>query len=534
MEPASTDTAPPPENPATPETSADTVPTVAFPKPPPPPPPPPPPEKPRLRRFIASVPEHSGTQRPATNNAAAAPPQRQLLRPLVRPHAAAAPAPVAAPAAALAAAPIPQPPPKPAKLPSLEMLLGDSPPPLGAGAAHFAAGQLLNIPHSSSRKEKWRRFYIKLGGDSLALSLVIHTVVILLAIFVIGTVLPPKITLALGDFEPRPPGGGNNMAEHRVKAAPHKNMKPRSVEKITVKAPSSVSITSSKTLLSLLPGQGGGGDGSGFGPGPPGLPSFIPRLGLKIKAIKIAVYLDDSGSMRPYLDSVKREIYAQFPHADIFEFDGILTRVSNNRVIGGANGENKPTPGSATRVTKKTEGETDEDRRKGLQKLMNLKIAPAALTEMSKAKREEEVARLSDEQRAYYNSNLRNTARGDTFLRLTDQGREIFRAYSQNFHNGSVGAWTDIMMYENYDALVIFSDFQDGIQDNKVPVGEKELTWEMRWEQRFALAKRSNGMGNSKAPKLYLISTEVPPQEIWQRCVKASGGEISMKPQLRR
>ena len=49
--------------------------------------------------------------------------------------------------------------------------------------------------------------------------------------------------------------------------------------------------------------------------------------------------------------------------------------------------------------------------------------------------------------------------------KLTSQGRAILKKYGNNFKTGSVGGWVDILKDERaYDALVIFSDFQDGIR----------------------------------------------------------------------
>ena len=56
--------------------------------------------------------------------------------------------------------------------------------------------------------------------------------------------------------------------------------------------------------------------------------------------------------------------------------------------------------------------------------------------------------------------------KGAPFLnRLTTQGRAILKKYADNFKKGSVGGWIDILKDDRtYDALIIFSDFQDGVR----------------------------------------------------------------------
>jgi hypothetical protein len=60
-------------------------------------------------------------------------------------------------------------------------------------------------------------------------------------------------------------------------------------------------------------------------------------MGTTIRAQKIAVYLDCSGSMRPYLSQVTQEIKNQFPDADVFRFDGARVVGLENNVVYGKN-----------------------------------------------------------------------------------------------------------------------------------------------------------------------------------------------------
>jgi len=201
--------------------------------------------------------------------------------------------------------------------------------------------------------------------------------------------------------------------------------------------------------------------------------------------------------------------------------------VQNNRVRGGTNGEGTPVVIDAKRKTE----EKNQEQKQRLRSLLG-KAAVRVVLEMSEEERKELEDALDDEQRNFYTKQLSYRDDQDTYLRLTNRGREIYKRYLKNFRQGSVGAWTDIMIYEKYDALIIFSDFQDGVQERGT-VFEGEQRWDDRWESRFAKAKTKDDWRRPQGPKLFLFSTEVEPQPVWQRCVKASGGEIKMKPNLR-
>ncbi|NBV79359.1 MAG: hypothetical protein EBR62_05785 [Verrucomicrobia bacterium] len=246
-------------------------------------------------------------------------------------------------------------------------------------------------------------------------------------------------------------------------------------------------------------GGSGGGFGAGKGIGVGNARNFVgkPVMGAKINATKLAVFLDASRSMARYLDRVEAEIRKQFPDADVFLYSGIWTNVKDDTIIGGL----------------KYKGSTG---RTG--------SAPVRATDPDK---------------------------------LTATGKRIFSQYDANFRTGCVGAWLDIMRSEkHYDGIVIFSDFQDGVTQYRTPKGEKSDGYstknativysdgmrstlptderkpaEKRWEEdlvnAFAGAKAGRG------PRLYLFSTQVEPQPIFNRCVLASGGQVKMVEWLR-
>jgi hypothetical protein len=105
---------------------------------------------------------------------------------------------------------------------------------------------------------------------------------------------------------------------------------------------------------------------------------------------------------------------------------------------------------------------------------------------------------------------------------MTPVGRELLTRYAGNFEVGSVGAWVDILRHEKrYDALVIFSDFNDQVLQTRAGAGEvyvddaaqralpdaeiadtrtvAEKVWEDSWMGSFELA------GAGKGPALYLF-----------------------------
>ena len=221
----------------------------------------------------------------------------------------------------------------------------------------------------------------------------------------------------------------------------------------------------------------GQGQGISFGSGMGDSRNLVGKfvMGASIRAQKIAVYLDCSGSMRPYLAQVTNEIKNQFPDADVFRFDGArVVSLENNIVYG------KAFHGDAPRLTE----------------------APTQTIESE----------------------------------LTSEGRQLLSRIRTACEKGSLGAWIDRLLAEDYDALVVFSDFQDGVRiyeegskgapsliysdSNYHKVGSvmPVKPWQRKWIESF---KKGNG---GQGPKLYLFSIQQPPQGLLKACVEASGG----------
>jgi hypothetical protein len=248
-------------------------------------------------------------------------------------------------------------------------------------------------------------------------------------------------------------------------------------------------------------GGSGGGIGSGMGIGVGNGKNFVgrPVMGAKIFAQRIAVFMDASGSMTPYLERVEAEIRKQFPDADVYMYNGLFITAQDGLVLGGKRFKGQPVRSSGT-------GARETDPKK-----------------------------------------------------LTGSGKTILKKYDDNFKQGSAGAWIDIMKEERaYDALVLFSDFQDGVTQYRIK-GEKEdsnvqgggfpIVYydgintsiargadsrkpdEKRWEQEWL--KAFNDARDGKGPRLYLFSTHIEPQELLSKCATGSGGQVKMVTWLR-
>ena len=207
-------------------------------------------------------------------------------------------------------------------------------------------------------------------------------------------------------------------------------------------------------------------------------------------APRIAVYLDCSDSMSSYLPAVEAEVRKQFPDADVFSVPAIKVWVDGSAVRGG-----------------------------GLTALAHRPPATGPRVSVDAS-------------------------------RMTPVGREILSRYAGNFEVGSVGAWIDILRREKrYDALVVFSDFNDQVLQTRAGAGavyvddadqrglpESEIAdtrtvaekvWEDSWVGSFELAR------SGKGPVLYLFSTRHPATRVLQKGAEVSGGKFTLVDYLR-
>lgn len=328
----------------------------------------------------------------------------------------------------------------------------------------------------------------------LAVSVCLHLVLVVAACWIVFRTTTPARTRAAAEVFAVPGGGAPaaapSSAPHpsrtipvKVRQLPQRIAVKSKVGAIRLPEPKMPDLSGPPGKL-LGAGRSTGGAGKGFGGGVgrgvgPGLATAYvgrPVMGAMIRAQRVAVYLDCSGSMRSYLPRVEAEIRRQFPDADVFRFDGARIVGLGDNIVHGRHFHGP---------------------------------APA----------------------------LREGPSQTVVESLTAQGRQLHAQLRTACEKGSLGAWLDRLQSEPYDALVVFSDFQDGVRIyHDIPKKGPRLVysdssyhpvsgprrpvyrWESAWLERFARA------GSGGAPRLYLFSVQREPQAFLQRCVAASGG----------
>ena len=283
-----------------------------------------------------------------------------------------------------------------------------------------------------------KSFWQRIGASGLSVSIAFHALLIFVAAaFVVSTVTDN----AKKDPNQFATGAGGGSGGERVKNTQHK-IKPKNVKSL---AKTTTRITSKSASASIaLPdmpnsasassmvsgamaggsskgfgGGSGGGIGTGRGMGSGGGKNFVakPVMGANIFSQRLAVYFDASASMLPYLERVEAEIRDKFPDADVYLSNGVFIDVHDNEIVGGDKFKGTPYLNRAT-------GGGSKKNAKG-------ELVPTE-TNVNK---------------------------------LTTQGRAIYKKYADNFKKGSVGGWIDILKDDRtYDALIVFSDFQDGVR----------------------------------------------------------------------
>lgn len=324
---------------------------------------------------------------------------------------------------------------------------------------------------------------------ALLLSVAVHALLVIAACWVVfrSPPSPPR-----QEFTAHAVAGGRSggpAASHPIQRKPkvptlQKRLTSKSAS-ATLALPPMRAMTPEMGLAGLSGGQGKGGfgrglgsfGGNGLGTGLGNRAGFVgrPVMGAFIRAKRVAVYLDCSGSMRSYLPRVEAEIRKQFPDADVFRFDGA-------RVVG---------LGDMVVFGRRFRGE-----------------APR----------------------------LREGPTQTALETLTPNGRSVQAKVRTACEKGSLGAWMDRLLAEPYDALVVFSDFQDGVRLYEAKKGDPKLVYSdssyhkvggvqkahTRWQREWleAFAKASHGAG----PRLYLFTVQQEPQAFLRACVAASGG----------
>lgn len=335
---------------------------------------------------------------------------------------------------------------------------------------------------------------------SLASSLLFHGVLVVLACWVV--LRTPTRPPAAKEFVAHAVAGGRSGAPasvHPVQrkpkvTVPAKRLVSKSAT-ATLALPPMKAMTPEVGLAGLTAGQGKGGfgrgrgsfGGAGLGAGLGHRAGFVgrPVMGAFIRAQRVAVYLDCSGSMRSYLPRVEAEIRKQFPDADVFRFDGARVVGLGDKVVHGR-GFQGPAP------------------------------------------------------------RLREGPTQTVVETLTPNGRLVQAKVRTACEKGSLGAWMDRLLAEPYDALVVFSDFQDGVRLYETKKGEPKMVYSdssyhkfggppkapTRWQREWleAFGKGAQGRG----PRLYLFSVQQEPQAFLRACVTASGGSWTSVSWLRK
>lgn len=375
---------------------------------------------------------------------------------------------------------------------------GDS----GEGARGNAAGGADSCETKTCPPGAFSKFWKNFGGTGFVASALFHLALIIFALFYVFSALEnpkPEPAVFVSGSGGSSAARGESFSRKAFRKMPEtpspkifaKNQKSEVVLPALPKMPAMKMSDLSKKIggagggaesgndAAGMRGFGGGiglGTGVGIGDGKNHLGKFKTLLGAKIKAQKIAVYLDCSGSMKSFLPAVKAEIYEKFPDADIFAFSGAQTEIHDGEVVGGR----------------------------------AMRAKTLAALKRKRAKDETETAKLSG------------------------QGRVIYGKFAAHFAAGTVGAWIDVMSRERYDALVVFSDFRDGIRQRRdgktvyadssyAPAEDERTARERAWEKDWLGA-----FSRKNTPKLYLFSVRTQPQDFFRQCVDSSGGEITI------
>jgi hypothetical protein len=188
--------------------------------------------------------------------------------------------------------------------------------------------------------------------------------------------------------------------------------------------------------------------------------------------------------MLPYLERVEAEIRDKFPDADVYLSNGVFIDVHDNEIVGGDKFKGAPYLNRPT-------GAGSKKNAKG--ELVPTKTNPA---------------------------------------KLTSTGRGILNKYGKNFEVGSVGGWIDILKDERYyDALIIFSDFQDGVRQIRTKAIGNVAAYKpdkgMRADPPVVFSDRAN-QGGGFARSVTLIASGGGSGQPVVQCKDTSGLIIGM------
>ena len=236
----------------------------------------------------------------------------------------------------------------------------------------------------------------------------------------------------------------------------------------------------------------GGGVGRGLGAGIGGGRNFVGKfrmtqtiLGTDVTAERLAVYLDNSGSMTEVIPVVRDEILKKFPTADVYEFSGC--GISDFSVPATDPGEEKFWKGRRARL----------------------------LNVYAKEKRPSKMRAAS--QKLAWEARKNGGVPAWREL-LSSYGKALLGAWTNDdayFFGMDLGRWLNMTITDGgYDALIVFADFQD-YRDGLLGNENEALA-------RWLRLSREHGQ------RLYFFTTEMMPQSIFLTLADFSGGDVAL------
>lgn len=386
--------------------------------------------------------------------------------------------------------------------------------------------------HFAAREETaTERFWRKIGGGGLAFSLLFHAALIIIAIFwVVSVYVAPEE--APPTFFATGSGGGRGgerpsyadvQASRRSRAGKiaagareHKIVSSARTAKLVLPEMPDIGTTSpldGVSAASALRGFGaagalssgsgnglGGGIGKGMGVGVGNARNFVGKfkttqkiLGTNVTASRLAVYMDNSGSMTAVIPVVRQDILKKFPTADVYEFFGCgIGRISE-----------------VSRT--KADARSWERKKNQLLKAFDReKSKPASRTAQKRM--------LSQKKTRKKNGVIIDSGEDSAWRKkLSEFGTALLDEWSgtADFYGMDLGSWLNMTLTEGgYDAMIVFADFQD-YRDGGL-AGEAEVL--ERWI----------GLAREHGQRLYFFTTEMMPQTIFRRLAELSGGEIAL------
>lgn len=383
-----------------------------------------------------------------------------------------------------------------------------------AEARHFAPA-----PEPSAAS----KFLRNLGVEGLSFSLVFHAALCMCALFwVVSTYVDdepesPPTFFATGSGGGR---GGDRPSYADVQASrrsagkigagtrAHKIVSKAKAAKITLPEMPEIALPSPSSgdfsLRSLARGIAsgelssgsggglGGGVGRGLGAGIGGGRNFVGKfrmtqtiLGTDVTAERLAVYLDNSGSMTEVIPVVRDEILKKFPTADVYEFSGC--GISDFSVPAADPGEEKFWKGRRARLL----NVYAEEKRPSKMRAASRKLTRAA---------------------------RKNGGVPAWRELLSSYGKALLGAWANDdayFFGMDLGRWLNMTITDGgYDALIVFADFQD-YRDGLLGSENEALA-------RWLRLSREHGQ------RLYFFTTEMMPQSIFLTLADFSGGDVAL------